>query len=122
MDELDLLFGDITDARKSLEDLKTQTDSNNNVIADFSIKDKIEDDLISTKNSDNALPNELSKQDDVPISTKITDGIHHDDETDNTEFISSHNSDRATAEKSVSNTEEITVISTINSSRFETEV
>lgn len=122
MEELDLLFGELTDAKKTFEELKIVSDPNNNAIADNSIKDKVEADLISTKNSDNALPNELSKQDDVPISTEITDGIHHDDETDNTELISTHNSDRAIAEKPVCNTEEINVISTINSSRFETEV
>lgn len=122
MEELDLLFGEVTDAKKTFEELKVVSDPNNNAIADNSIKDKVEADLISTKNSDNALPNELSKQDDVPISTETTDGIHHHDETDNTELISTHNSDRAIAEKPVCNTEQINVISTINSSRFETEV
>ena len=67
----------------------------------------------------NALPDELSKQDGVPISTSVTDGIHVGDETNNEELISSHNSERAIEDKPITtNTEEISVISTVNSSKF----
>lgn len=79
---------------------------------------KEENILISTKNSDQALPDELSSQEGVPI-TKVTEGIHVADNTDNTELISSHNSERAMDEKPITtNTEEISVISTHNSSKF----
>ena len=77
------------------------------------------DELICNTNSDNALPDELSKQDGVPISTSVTDGIHVGDETNNEELISSHNSERAIEDKPITtNTEEISVISTVNSSKF----
>lgn len=164
-DALDLLFGENTNAKESLNELKEQikdeehgfneqisTHSMNEKSVIDVVKEKVEefkeynglttdpnDKLISTKNSDNALPDELAKQDGVLISssnsdralpdelskedgipiTKVTEGIHVADNTDNTELISTHNSERAMDEKPITtNTEEISVISTHNSSKF----
>lgn len=161
---LDILFGENTDAKNTLQDLQNQiyneetgfdkqisTHSMNDKTIVEKVKEKVEefkehnnlvtdpnDELISTKNSDNALPDdlakeegvlisssnsdralpdELSKEDGVPI-TKVTEGIHVADNTDNTELISTHNSNRALDEKPITNTEEISVISTHNSSKF----
>ena len=164
---LDILFGEQTNAKLSLQELKEtinneehgfdkqiSTNSMNDKSVIEVVKEKVEefkeyngltndpnDELISTKNSDNALPDELAKNDEVLISstnsdralpdelstqdgipiTKVTEGIHVADNTDNTELISTHNSDRALldVEKPITtNTEEISVISTHNSSQF----
>ena len=140
---LDILFGENTDAKNTLQDLQNQiyneetgfdkqisTHSMNDKTIVEKVKEKVEefkehnnlvtdpnDELISNKNSDRALPDELSKEDGVPI-TKVTEGIHVADNTDNTELISTHNSNRALDEKPITNTEEISVISTHNSSKF----
>lgn len=142
-DALDILFGENTDAKKTLQDLREEikneehgfdeqisTHSMNKKTVIDVVKEKVEEfkeyngltedpnnELISTKNSDNALPDELSKEEGVPI-TEVTEGIHLADNTDNTELISSHNSERALDEKPITQTEEITVISTHNSSKF----
>lgn len=57
--------------------------------------------LISTANSDRALPDELSSQDGVPICKQSTEGIHDGDSTPNEELISSHNSDSALIDNDV---------------------
>ena len=138
---LDMLFGEKTDAKNQLSDLKDvltpedqpiSTHSMNEKTVLDTVKERIEefkeynnlttdphDELICNTNSDNALPDELSKQDGVPISTSVTDGIHVGDETNNEELISSHNSERAIEDRPITtNTEEISVISTVNSSKF----
>ena len=138
---LDMLFGEKTDAKNQLLDLKDvltpedqpiSTHSMNEKTVLDTVKERIEefkeynnltidphDELICNINSDNALPDELSKQDGVPISTSVTDGIHVGDETNNEELISSHNSERAIEDRPITtNTEEISVISTVNSSKF----
>ena len=138
---LDMLFGEKTDAKNQLLDLKDvltpedqpiSTHSMNEKTVLDTVKERIEefkehnnltidphDELICNTNSDNALPDELSKQDGVPISTSVTDGINVGDETNNEELISSHNSERAIEDKPITtNTEEISVISTVNSSKF----
>ena len=138
---LDMLFGEKTDAKNQLLDLKDvltpedqpiSTHSMNEKTVLDTVKERIEefkehnnltidphDELICNTNSDNALPDELCKQDGVPISTSVTDGIHVGDETNNEELISSHNSERAIEDKPITtNTEEISVISTVNSSKF----
>ena len=164
-DALDLLFGENTNAKESLNELKEKiqdeehgfneqisTHSMNEKSVIDVVKEKVEefkeyngltedphDKLISTKNYDNALPDELAKQEGVLISssnsdralpdelskedgvpiTNVTEGIHVADDTDNTELISSHNSERAMDDKPITtNTEEISVISTHNSSKF----
>ena len=164
---LDILFGENTNAKTSFRDLKEQINNeehgfdeqisthsmNDKSVIDV-VKEKVEEfkefngltsdpnnELISTKNSDNALPDELSKEENVLISTNnsdralpdelskedgipitsVTDGIHVADSTDNTELISSHNSERALPdmEKPIAtNAEEISVISTHNSPKF----
>lgn len=134
-EELDMLFGTSTNAKNEFLQLKDATDPDNEQISTHSMNDKtildtikekveelISDDkepLISNKNSENALPDELSEEPGIPISTVSTDGIHHYDNTENEELISSHNSERALDEKPLTtNTEEIHVISTHNSSKF----
>lgn len=142
---LDILFGENTDAKAQLSELKDKiqneehgfdkqisTNSMNDKNIIETVKEKVEefkehnnlttdpnDELISNKNSDNALPDELSKEDGVPISTVVTEGIHDADNTNNEELISTHNSQRALDEKPITQkTEEISVISTHNSSKF----
>ncbi len=138
---LDVLFGQQTDAKKELQNLQTSlTDEaeqisthsmNEKTILD-TVKEKVEefkeynnlsthphDELISNRNSDNALPDELSKQEGVPICNNITEGIHSGDNTENDELISSHNSERTIEDKPITtHTEEISVISNTNSSKF----
>lgn len=127
--ELDILFGELTDGKIQFQQLQDQIDPNNEQISSHSmndktlmatIKEKIEgpkEDFISTTNSDRALPDELAQQEGVPI-TKSTDGIHDADHTDNEELISTHNSERAIADKPLASQDEISVISTHNSSKF----
>lgn len=128
-DELDVLFGDVTNGKKYFEELQqgincdtTQiTDSNNNDkgLLD-TLKEKLcnsKEEFISTVNSDNALPDELASQESVPI-TEVTQGIHDADNTTNEELISTHNSERAIADKPLASQDEISVISTHNSSKF----
>ena len=120
---LDMLFGEKTDAKNQLSDLKDvltpkdepiSTHSMNEKTVLDTVKERIEefkehnnltidphDELICNTNSDNALPDELSKQDGVPISTSVTDGIHVGDETNNEELISSHTSERAIEDKTI---------------------
>lgn len=133
MEALDILYGKSI-AEESFKDL--QESKNDNQISDHSmneqtiidkVKDRIEEfkeyngigqepELISSKNSENALPDELSKEDNVPISISnsdralpdelaSTDGvpiskasdetIHAGDPIKNEDVISSHNSDAA---------------------------
>lgn len=137
---LDLLFGEATTAKQSFDELKLQTDPEYEPISEKTLEDKTvietiqekieqfkehnglsedpEEQLISNKNSERALPDELSSQDGVPISTAATEGIHVADE--NVELISTHNSERALpeVEKPLTNSEEIDVISSVNSSKF----
>lgn len=136
--ELDILFGDATLAKENFKNLKTEADPSYEQISTHSMNDKSlietikerveefkefnsdgKEELIAQNNSDNALPDELSTQEGVPISTVTTDGIHVADETENQELISTHNSERALDEKPMTtHTEEIDVISAVNSSKF----
>jgi hypothetical protein len=128
-DELDLLFGDISDGKKYFQELQNDIDPNNEQISSHSmheksilanIKQKLQgnkEDFISNINYDNALPDELATQESVPI-TDVTEGIHDADNTNNEELISTHNSERAIADKPLASQDEISVISTHNSSKF----
>lgn len=137
---LDLLFGPNTEIDNNFEDLKNITDEDNVPISSHThqdksllqkVKDRVdefkeynnlvpseEEKLISNKNSDNALPDELSKETGVPFSTEVTQGIHHSDNTDNDELICKHNSQLLKDTPIVSTSEEIQIISNINSSKF----
>lgn len=138
---LDVLFGETTDAKQELKNLQTTITNEDEQISTHSMNDKTiidtvkqrveefkehnnlttdpHDELISNKNSDNALPDELSTQEGVPICNDSTDGIHSGDETENEELISSHNSSSTTEDKPITtHTEEIDVISNTNSSKF----
>lgn len=136
--ELDILFGEGSLVKDNLKGLKIQADPDYEQISTHSMNDKSlmdnikerveefkehnfeqKEELISNKNSNNALPDELSTQEGTPISTTSTDGIHTADETENEELISTHNSDSVLDEKPVTtHTEEIDVISDVNSSKF----
>lgn len=136
--ELDLLFNNTIEER--LIELKEVADPDNEQISTHSMNEKtiidnikerveefkeynglVKEELISSKNSQNALPDELCKEEGVPISTQVTEGIHDADKTDNEELISSHNSDRALPDvdkELTTHTEQIDVISNVNSQRF----
>lgn len=138
---LDLLFGQVEEIESNFQELKDLTDEDNVPISSHTCQDKSllqtvkqrvdefkehnnltvpeEEKLISTKNSDNALPDELSKESGVPFSTEVTQGIHLSDDTDNEELICTHsNTDISNHSPIVDSSEEIHIISNINSSKF----
>lgn len=91
--ELDVLFG-IADASNELDNLTKVTNPENKPITSTkSIFSDIGKALISTHNSNNALPT-----DPEPISTTYTDGVHVADDTCNLQPISSHNSSKFVGE------------------------
>ena len=91
--ELDVLFG-IADASNELDNLTKVANPENKPITNTkSIFSDIGKALISTHNSNNALPT-----DPEPISTTYTDGVHVADDTCNLHPISSHNSSKFVGE------------------------
>ena len=86
--ELDTLFGNLTSGRQELLELNLECNPEYAPIADNK-----KDDLISSHNSTNALPEELSNT-ITPISTTITQGVHDGDTTANMTPISTHNSSK----------------------------
>ena len=79
----------------NLEDLKPQEQiipSVGDKPIDADKVEKAEEELVSSHNSENVLPDELGTPDVTPISTKNTPGIHDGDGIDGDKPISSHNS------------------------------
>lgn len=137
---LDTLFGDMDSLNMLAETLKPKdvqisTHSMNDKTILDKVKERVEefkehnglnpdpDTIPITENSDRVLPDELAKEEGVPIC-KGTEGIHDADITQNEELISSHNS-KAVLEENIKcnqpinpQSEEIDVISTHNSEGF----
>lgn len=89
--ELDTLFGNSSIVKNELWELREECDPDNTPISG-TVKTNV--DLISTHNSDNALPDKLANVELTPISNGVTEGVHDGDTTCNTVPISSHNSSK----------------------------
>jgi len=137
---LDTLFGEMDSLDVLKEELKPKdvqisTHSMNEKSIVDKVKERIDefkefnglttdpDTVLIAKNSDMALPDELAKEEGVPICNS-TEGIHDADGTQNEELISSHNS-KAILEENIKcnqpinkHSEEIDIISTHNSEGF----